>query len=120
MSLLSRAVRGRKKDGGVARDIYIAPIRLLLRITIPQGQGKILYRGKTLFWLFRKSFHDNGFHCGRNVHALRIDGRRRSVKMLGSNFDLRTAKRGISAEPLVNHDTEGILIACRAWLAHNL
>src|SRR5713226_1937486 len=95
-------------------------MRLLLWIAMPQGQGKILYRGKTVFGFFGKGLHDDCFHGGWNVHTLRIDRRRRRVKMLGSNFDLCTPKGGISTEPFVNDDGERILITGRAGFAHNL
>ena len=82
-----------------------------------QGFGEVSDGGETILRGLRQGFEDDLLHLGRDFGADAPQGWRRIFVMLQHDGEGTTMEWTLSSEPLVDDDSQGVLVTGRRWFA---
>jgi hypothetical protein len=85
-----------------------------------EGLGELGDRGVALLWIFGQSLKDHGFDTLRKARQLVRERRRGCQDVLATDFGERAREGGMTTEPFVHHNGQGILIGGRDRFPHEL
>jgi hypothetical protein len=116
-----RGIAGRSSQTG---SRLIERLKDRLRWTelagLPQGLGKSCYGGKTLFGLLGQRPQHHSLHLGRNRGHTLAQWGRRQAQVLHHHLAQRAFKGTRSAQPLVDHYPQRVLVTGGSWVAFDL